>query len=163
MARIEYCYKKSKDKFRALGSERYKSEKEHGFREPEKITYYASNGKVLLELSGDGYEKLKVDFYASEEAVQLLNSTLFRLPEGQTAGNSVTSWQLESSYDYDGRPALRKLNAGMCNLYGINGERYTYDAERRLESICYLDVNGMPACNKQGIMLITFQIGRAHV
>lgn len=157
VARIEYCYKKSKDKFRALGSERYKSEKEHGFREPEKITYYASNGKVLLELSGDGYEKLKVDFYASEEAVQLLNSTLFRLPEGQTAGNSVTSWQLESSYDYDGRPALRKLNAGMCNLYGINGERYTYDAERRLESICYLDVNGMPACNKQGIMLITFQ------
>ncbi|MDE7353181.1 MAG: hypothetical protein K2O06_09035 [Acetatifactor sp.] len=157
VARIEYCYKKSKDKFRALGSERYKSEKEHGFREPEKITYYASNGKMLLELSGDGYEKLKVDFYASEETVQLLNSTLFRLPEGQTAGNSVTSWQMESSYDYDGRPALRKLSAGMCNLYGINGERYTYDAERRLESICYLDVNGMPACNKQGIMLITFQ------
>lgn len=157
VARIEYHYKKSEDKFHAYGQECHAQAGQHDFREPEEITYYAGNGQVLLKLSGDGYEKLKVEAYASENAVQLLGSTLFRVPEGQTAGSGVTSWQLENSYDIDGRPLVRKLSAGVCNLYGVNGERYTYDARRRLASLCYLDENGMPACNKEGIMLITFQ------
>ncbi|MBD5493548.1 MAG: hypothetical protein HDR12_03970 [Lachnospiraceae bacterium] len=156
-ARIEYRYKENERKFHSYGQEYYDNAKEHGFREPVKVTYYASNGKVLLELSGDGYEKLKIDTYSSEETPQLLYSTLLRFPDGQTAENGVVSWQIESSYDSNGMPVMRKLDGGVCNLYGINGERYTYDFYNRLESICYLDVNGMPACNKQGILMITFQ------
>lgn len=156
-ARIEYYYKENKNKFHAYGKEIYNRAGERNFREPEKIIYYASNGQVLMELSGAGDEKLKVESYASEKGVQLSGSTLFRVPEGQTAGSSVTSWQLECRYDTDGRPLERKLGAGVCNLYGINGERYTYDDQRRLVSLCYLDENGISSCNKEGIMLITFR------
>ena len=154
---IEYSYRENEEKFHSYGKECYDQAKEHGFREPEKVTYYASNGKVLLELSGDGYEKLKIDTYSPEEAPQLLYSTLLRLPDGQTMENGADYWQIEIRYGSNGMPVMRKLSTNVCNPYGINGERYTYDSDNRLESILYLDVNGMPACNKQGIMLITFQ------
>ncbi len=156
-ARIEYCYRENKEKFHSYGQECYEQAKRHGCREPEKVTYYASNGKVLLELSGDGYERLKIDTYSSKEVPQLLSSTLLRLPDGQTMESGANYWQIENSYDSNGMPTMRRLASNVCNPYGINGERYTYDPENRIESICYLDVNGRPVCNKQGIMLITFQ------
>ena len=156
-ARIEYNYKINEEKFHSCGQEVYEYAKEHGFREPEKIIYYASNGKVLLELSGNGYEKLEIDTYCSEENPQMLCSTLLRVPEGQSVGDSVNSWQIETRCDARGIPVMRVLSDGVCNLYGVNGEKYTYDSDNRLESIHYLNVNEVPACNKQGIMMVTFQ------
>jgi len=156
-ARIVYNYTSNPDKFRSYSQDSFMVAKENGYREVLKVSYYGDNGKLLLELAKNDDDTFRVERYSSEDAPQLLNSTLLRIPEGQTAENSLSSQQINVTYNSEGLPAMRRLDQSTCNLYGINGERYTYDRDRHLASLCYLDVNGEPVCNKTGIMLITFK------
>ncbi len=156
-ARIEYTCKKNEDKYRSYGEKSYTTAREQGFWEPQKISYYNSSGKLLLEEQRNDGDKFEIQTYVSKDMPQLLHSTLLRIPDGQTAESGITSRQIETRYNSDGLPETRRLNPFLNNQYGVNGERYTYDGNKRMTSLCYLDVNGEPACNKNGIMLVTFQ------
>lgn len=156
-ARIEYTYAVNADKFYSYGQNSFLTAKENGYREPLTISYYGSNGKLLLQLNKEEEDAFMVERYSSEEQPQLLNSTLLRIPDGKEAGNGLASQHIETTYNADGLPEMRRLAQGTCNLYGVNGERYTYDYNNRMTSLCYLDGDGMPVCNKIGVMLITFK------
>ena len=138
-AKIEYHYRKSgKD------------------RSPEEISYYNSSGKILLQMEVKGEGKYEVVSCAEEDKPQLLQSTLFRVPEDRSAEKLMAA-QIEVVYDDDGRPGVRRLGSGVYNQYGINGERYEYDSGGRIAKLCYLDINGEPICNKLGIMMVAFK------
>lgn len=156
-ARIEYLYEVDQDRFQACDQEGFLAAGENGYRTPLTISYYSSHGRLLLQLGRRKDDVFSVEHYASGEQPQLLNSTLLRIPDGQKAGNGLASQQIETLYNAQGLPEVRRLNQGTGNLYGVNGERYTYDHNRRLTSLCYLGGDGMPVCNKSGIMLITFK------
>ena len=125
---------------------------------PEEITYYNSSGKLLLQLEKKDRGNYEVVRCAEEDKPQLLNSTLFRVPEGKV-GKKLTAVQLETFYDEDGRPQVRRLGAEAYNQYGVNGESYEYDQAGRLISLRYLDIHGQPMCNSLGIMTVAFVYG----
>lgn len=153
---IDYAHAKDKDKYRFDGLYSYSTAEGNNFREPVCISYY-SGRKLLLKLQANEQNALEIVSYSSEDCPQLFNSTLLRIPEGDTVENGILSRQIEITYNADGLPRIRRLKPHIYNLYGINGEQYTYDQDKRLTALCYLDINGEPVCNKLGIMMITFQ------
>lgn len=161
VSRIEMDYTRTKgkdrDKYRFDGLISYSTAEDNDFREPTHMSYYSSSGKLLIELRVNEQDALEIVSYSSEDCPQLLNSTLLRVPEGETVKNGILSQQVKVTYNADGLPRTRSLTPHIYNLYGINGEQYTYDQDKRLTSLCYLDINGKPVCNKLGIMMITFQ------
>ena len=127
------------------------------FQPSARIVYdYRNNGKLLLDLKKNEYDKFDVAAYSVEDMPQLLNSTLFLLPDGETAEKTPAA-QIKVTYNSDGLPQTRQLSPAVYNMYGVNGERYVYDSEKRLSSLCYLDIHGNPVCNKSGIMMVTFE------
>lgn len=156
-AQIIYTYKKNENKYRSYGEQYYMTARKNGFREPEKIRYYDSCGKLLLEEKNRNGNKFEILIYSSEDMPQLLNSTLLCSPGEQTIESGMTSWYIETNYNAEGMPESRRLIPRINNQYGVNGERYVFDENKRLTELCYLDIDGEPACNKDGIMLIKFQ------
>lgn len=155
-ARIVYDYRKNEEKYKAYDLVSYESARKNKFREPLEVVYYSSNGKLLLDLKKNEYDKFDVAAYSVEDMPQLLNSTLFLLPDGETAEKTPAA-QIKVTYNSDGLPQTRQLSPAVYNMYGVNGERYVYDSEKRLSSLCYLDIHGNPVCNKSGIMMVTFE------
>lgn len=124
-------------------------------RAPVSLSYFSSSGKLVLRLEQNGFGRAKITAYSPDEMPQLLGSTLLRIPDGQSAGNEMTSLQIETTYRSDGLPASRQISPYVYNQYGVNGERYTYNGEGQLSALCYLDIDGEPVCNKLGIMSIS--------
>ncbi len=173
-----YRYRKNKDKFQRLDDEKaYMTADTNGFREPIEISYYNSSGKLLLALKkdedGDSFDVLS---YSVDSMPQLLNSTLLRIPEEEEGdgrgteerdemisrnaiGNSIMSQEIEVTYNSDGLPETRRINPHIFNLYGVNGERYLYNENRQMTALYYLDINGEPICNRDGIMMVSFEYG----
>ena len=165
-ARIEVDYKINEDKYHSYGQDYYRTAEKNDFKEPKQVSYYNSSGKLLLELSQGNNDDFEINAYSSEDLPQILNSTILKMPQEQSDEDDTQSEnmkmdmaarKIEVTYNSAGLPQERRIWPYVYNLYGINGERYTYDRRNRLSSICYLDVNGDPVCNKKGIMLITFQ------
>lgn len=150
--------KGKKDKYRGYGQEHFITAKNCNFREAVKTSYYFDDNKLLLELEriGDG-DSFQIISYSLENIPQLLNSTLLIAPEDEDSQRAILSQQVEVTYNEDGLPETRKLNQYSCNLYGINGERYVYDQNKRLAALYYLDSDGEPVCNMKGIMMIAFR------
>ncbi len=154
--RIEIKYERKRKKYSSLrDQDSFLSARKNHFREPVKVSYY-SNRKLVLELCRNEQDKFEIAVYSAEDTPQLLNSTLLRIPKGEEAGYGITSQQIEVTYNSDGLPEKRRISSGISNLYGINGECYQYDENRRLKELCYLGIDGEPVCNKLGIMVIDF-------
>ncbi len=157
-ARIEVTYREGeKDTYRGRGKEFFETARENKFREPTHISYFDSGGKLVLELERNDRDELEIVTYSVEDRPQLLNSTLLRIPDNEKAETGILSRRIETDYNEKGLPEIRRLSPYIYNLYGVNGERCSYDEEDRLTTLCYLDVNGEPICNKLGIMLISFE------
>lgn len=173
-----YRYRKNKDKFQRLDDEKaYLAADTNGFREPTEISYYNSSGKLLLALKKDeDSDTFDILSYSVDSMPQLLNSTLLRIPEeeegddGETEerdemisrnaiGNSIMSQEIEVTYNSDGLPETRRINPHIYNLYGVNGERYQYNEAGRMTALYYLDINGEPICNRDGVMMVSFEYG----
>lgn len=168
-ARVEYRFRKNKGKFLDAGQEEAaRTVKENGYRELVEASYYGSDGKLLMRLKKDGSDTYEICSYSAEDMPQLFQSTLLRArdmdsqddEDNRMGGNDLSAQQIEVSYDSKGLPVMRRLNAGISNLCGVNGERYEYDQEMRLRAIWYLDANGQAICNKQGIMQAQFEYDR---
>ena len=125
-------------------------------RMPKTTSYYSSSGKLLLRLEQSAYGKAKITAYSAGDTPQLLNSTLLRIPEDQSAGQEMTSLQIETVYRPDGLAESRRIAPYIYNKYGINGERYRYNERGQITDLCYLDVKEQPVCNKLGIMSVQF-------
>lgn len=173
-----YQYRKNKDKFQRLDDEAaYMTADTNGFREPTEISYYNSSGKLLLALKKDeDSDTFDILSYSVDSMPQLLNSTLLRIPEEKEGddrgteerdemisrnaiGNSIMSQEIEVTYNSDGLPETRRINPHIYNSYGVNGERYQYNENRQMTALYYLDVNGEPICNRDGIMMVSFEYG----
>lgn len=167
-AKVEYRYTKNVDKFRAGQKEAYQVAAENGYRELEQVSYYGSDGKLLMKLDKIGDDRFEISTYSVEDMPQLFQSTLLLASksgvqtedDSQMGERDLTSQQIEVIYNSDGLPEIRRLHAGNKNLCGVNGEKYAYNQEKRLTALCYLDINGEAICNDLGIMLITFQYDR---
>ena len=158
-SRIVCEYRKGeRDKYRELGQTYFMTARENGFRELRKASYYGSDNRLLLELERtEDSDKFQITSYSSEDMPQLLNSTLLRDPEDHNTSKGMLSRQIEIVYNEDGLPQTRKFGKRACNLFGINGEMYVYDQNKRMTALYYLDINGEPVCNKLGIMMMTFR------
>ena len=156
-ARIKIRYKRDKNKYLSLNQSSYEVARKNDFREPTKISYYSSNNKLILKLVKNKYGKYEMMRYSSTDMPQLLNSTLLYTQDQQVVENSMTSQQIEVTYNADGLPLTRKLSPSIYNSNGINGEQYVYDENQRLKTLYYLDINGEFVCNKQGIMMVDFE------
>lgn len=158
--RIEVDYiKGNKKKYRAYGEEFFEAARKNEFREPVEISYYGDDDKLLLKLKKTNDNVFQIIYYSPQDSPQLLNSTLLRVPDGQLTTHDMTSQQIEVTYNAAGLPKTRRLKSRM-NLYGVSGERYTYDLNDQLSTIHYLDENGESVCNKVGIMTMRFQYDR---
>lgn len=156
-ARIKIKYKKDRSKYLSLKQSSFEVAKNNGYREPVEISYYNSSDKLILRLKQNSYGKLDIIRYSSSDMPQLLNSTLLYTQNEEAGENSLTSRQIEVTYNEEGLPETRRLSPYMYNANGINGEYYVYDKNKRLTTLYYLDINGEFVCNKQGIMMIDFQ------
>ena len=156
-ARIEIHYKKDKSKYLALNQSSFEVAQKNEFREPVKISYYSSNNKLILQLEKNKYGKFDIIRYSSDDMPQLLNSTILASYGEGIIENSMTSQQIEVTYNSEGLPETRRLSPYIYNANGINGEYYVYDQNHRLTTLYYLDINGEFVRNKQGIMMIDFQ------
>lgn len=154
---IKIRYKKDRDKYLSLNQSSYEIARNNGFREPIDISYYNSSDKLILKLEKNQYGKFNITRYFSADMPQLLNSTLLYTQNEEIIENSMTSRQIEVTYNSEGLPEMRRLSPYIYNSNGINGEYYVYDKNQRLMTLYYLDINGEFACNKQGIMMIDFQ------
>lgn len=157
--RIELEYRTDKEEYKKYQEDYYDSAKEIGYRIALRTIYFNSGGKPVLELRRNGRGNMEITSYASEDAPQLFNSTLLKIPDGQSASGGMISQQIETLYRSDGLPQLRRLCSQAYNLYGVNGEQYSYNQDRQLSSLCYLNADGDPACNKLGIMTVEFEYG----
>ncbi|WP_204791647.1 hypothetical protein, partial [Oscillibacter sp. CU971] len=156
-SRIEIKYRRDKEEYRRYQEDYYGSAKEIGYRVPLHIVYYNSGGKQVLELRRNSRGNMEITGYSSEDAPQLLNSTLLRIPDGQSASSGMISQDIETVYNSNGLPQRRRLCSQAYNLYGVNGEQYSYNQDRQLSTLCYLDADGNPVCNKLGIMMVEFE------
>lgn len=164
-AKIEYRYTNDEDEFFSYDQESYfRAAGGNNFRSLKEVSYYGSNGKLLMKMERSGSDKFEVSSYSVEDRPQLFQSTLFRVPEpdnesidSQLIEIDMTSQQIEVIYNSAGLPQIRKLSGGHINLYGVNGERYEYDRKKRLTALYYLDAKGSAVCNKLGIMQINFE------
>ena len=156
-SRIVYNYTKNEDKYRSYDLRTFEIAEKNGFRDPEKITYYNNSGKLLMKLESDQHGNFSVTAFSSSDNPQLLNSTLFRTPDEQTEAAYITSKQIETTYNSEGLPETRRFVSGALNAYGVNGERYVYDKNRRLRALYYLDANGEYTRNSLGIMMLSIQ------
>ncbi|MCM1233895.1 MAG: hypothetical protein NC489_27635 [Ruminococcus flavefaciens] len=154
---IKIKYKEDREKYLSLNQKSYEMAKENGFREPTEITYHSSNGKQILKLEKNKYGKYEITDYSSADMPQILNSTLLYTQSENNTESSITSQQIEVTYNAEGLPETRRLSPKIYNANGINGEYYVYDKNRRLTTLYYLDINGEFICNKQGIMMVDFQ------
>ncbi len=155
---IVYDYTIDKEKYRSYDIKTFEIAEENGFREPKEITYYNSTGKLLMKLEKDQHGNFSVTAFSSSDNPQLLNSTLFRTPDEQTEAAYITSKQIETTYNSEGLPETRRFVSGALNAYGVNGERYVYDKNRRLRALYYLDANGEYTRNSLGIMMLFFRL-----
>lgn len=126
-------------------------------RRPKNIVYYGDNGKILMELKKIDDDRLEITEYSSDDRPQLFQSTLLRVPDDQSTETSISPRQIETIYNADGRPEVRRFSPYVYNSYGINGERYMYNQDGQLTTLYYLDINGVPVCNKLGIKMVSFQ------
>ena len=156
-ARVVYKYEKDKSRFRDYGQEFYITARKNKFRTPKEVHYYGDDGKLLLKQKKTKNDLMEIEFYSSDDMPQLINSTLLRVPDGKKGESGMTSRQIETSYYSDGLPRMRRLRPGVNNQNGVNGESYIYDENKRLTTLSYLDPDGEPVCNKQGIMTVKFQ------
>ena len=177
--RMDYKYKKNRKKFKDLYDDKaYLEADRNGFREPTAISYYNGDGKLLLQMKkrndSDTYDILT---YAVDSEPQLFNSTLLRIPEEEddeegdnkkkqekdeiitrnATEASVMSQAIEVTYNSDGLPETRRISPHIYNLCGVNGERYTYNENKQLTALYYLDINGDAICNQKGIMMVSFE------
>ncbi len=157
VTRIEIKYDEDKSQYLSLNQSSFEVAKENGYKEPVKISYYNSSNKLVLKLERNEYGKFDIIRYSSADMPQLLNSTLLYTQNEEVSENSLTSRQIEVTYNAEGLPETRRLSPYMYNANGINGEYYVYDENKRLTTLYYLDINGEFVCNKQGIMMIDFQ------
>lgn len=156
-AHIEVEYEIDQKKYNSMSQAAFEAAGQNKFREPTQISYYSSNGKLILRMEKNEYGKLEITRYSSGDIPQLLNSALLRIPEGQMMENDLTSQQIEVTFYPDGRPKTRRLSPYIYNLYGVNGEYYVYDGNGYLSSLYFLDIDGEYVCNKLGIMRVDFQ------
>lgn len=156
-ARIEVTYTRDREKFNGMGQEIFAAARDNGFREAEQISYYNSSERLTLRLKKNRYGKFEVTHYRAQDMPQLYHSTLLRIPEGQMIGNGMAFKQMEVSYNKAGLVEERRLSPRFYNCYGVNGERYEYDENKRVSTLYYLDIDGEAVCNKLGIMRIDFQ------
>ena len=156
--RVEYSYGKDRDndKYRAYGQEYYLNMYDRHFKIPLEISYYSSSDKLLLQMERNDNGQFDIIAYSREDMPQLLNSTLFQLPKGETMERTTVSG-IEVTYHSDGFPQSRRLIPHIYNQYGVNGEKYVYDENGKLTGLYYLDANGAPVCNKLGVMMTAFQ------
>lgn len=152
---IVYKYEENEIKYRDQGPVTFNAADCIKYREVTEIKYYNSRGRMILKLDKDYKDNYTVAIYSKEDMPQLLNSTLFRIPDEKTAPE-LTTTQIEVSYNQEGMPETRMLGAEGSNLYGISGEQYIYDKEGRITELCYLDTKGNSICNNQGVMTVTF-------
>ena len=135
--------------------------------------------KLKKEDDSDTFDILT---YSVDSMPQLLNSTLLRIPEDDeedeeddigiddrnemisrnAIGNSIKSQKIEVTYNSDGLPETRRISPYIYNLYGVNGERYVYNENKQMTALYYLDVNGEPICNQEGIMMVSFEYGEEN-
>lgn len=175
---IIYQYKKNKSKFQTLDDETaYMAADGNKFREPTEISYYNSSNKLILRLKKkDDRDCFDILTYSMDSEPQLLNSTLLRIPEEEEEDSvqkvekdekisrnairtSIMAQEIEVTYNADGLPETRRISPYIYNLYGVNGERYLYNQNNQLTALYYLDINGNPICNQQGIMMVVFEYG----
>lgn len=156
-ARIEIEYRKDKEYYKDYPEDYYSSASRIDYRVPIRISYYNSSNKLVLELERDSYNNMEIVTYVPEAKPQLLNATLLRIPDGQTGEKGILGQKIETVYRSDGLPELRRLYSDAYNLYGVNGERYTYNRDQQVSSLCYLDAEGEPTCNKLGVMMVEFE------
>lgn len=156
-SQIKIEYRKDKEEYKRYQEDYYDSAKEIGYRVPLHIVYYNSGEKPVLELRRNSRGNMEITGYVSEDAPQLLNSTLLRVPDDQNASRRMIAQQIETVYNSDGLPQRRRLCSQAYNLYGVNGEQYSYNQDRQLSTLCYLDADGNPVCNKLGIMMVEFE------
>lgn len=156
-ARIEVEYDIDQKKYNSMDQDAFEAAEQNKFREPVRISYYNSGGKLILRMERNEHEKLEITHYSSKEVPQLFNSALLRIPEGQRIENDLTDRRIEVTYYPDGRAKTRRLSPYIYNSYGVNGEYYVYDGNGYLSSLYFLDIDGEFVCNKLGIMRIDFQ------
>lgn len=163
-ARIEIDYTKDRRKYSSkYGDAAYDAAHGIGYRNPVRMSYYNDSNEQVLELTAIKKETdcFEITVYSAEDKPQLFCSTLLWIPEGQTGDNSMLFRQIEVTYGANGLPQMRQLKPNIYNLCGVNGERYTYDQDKHLKTLCYLDVNEEPVCNQQGIMQIQMECDQA--
>lgn len=156
-ARIEIHYTKDKGKYLSLNQSAFEVAQANGFREPVDISYYGSNGKLILKLEKNECGTFDIKRYSAADKPQLLNSTLLYIQNEEMIEDRMTSQQIEVTYNSEGLPETRRLSPYIYNANGVNGEYYVYDKDKRLTQLYYLDINGQFVCNKQGIMMVDFQ------
>lgn len=173
-ARMVVTYEQDKEHYHSDWSV-WQAAGRNRYRVPVQVRYY-ENEKLLLELERDenDYGLFTITTYSGEDMPQLLGSTLLRVPDDEKAeegavfpqidvacsrgwDNGMTDRQIEVVYNADGLPQTRRLASRAGNLYGVNGEQYDYDGQKRLSRMYYIDADGNPICNKQGIMMVTFE------
>ena len=132
VTRIEIKYDEDKSQYLSLNQSSFEVAKENGYKEPVKISYYNSSNKLVLKLERNEYGKFDIIRYSSADMPQLLNSTLLYTQNEEVSENSLTSRQIEVTYNAEGLPETRRLSPYMYNANGINGEYYVYDENKRL-------------------------------
>lgn len=152
---IRYTYIKNHSDIRKRGEEAYIEAEKNGYREAEKITYYDDGGKTVLTMKKEGKDRYNVMDYSVKDMPQLLNSTLYKAPEDSKMEKNLIA-HFDVHYNVRGLPETRMISPEIYNLYGVCGEKYTYDERGSLTSLCYLDKKGEPTANKLGIMLVNF-------
>lgn len=157
-ARIVCDYITDQEEYRRrLDAETFTAASDAGIlRMPKTTSYYSSSGKLLLRLEQSSYGKAEIVVCSVEDMPQLLNSTLLRIPDDQSAVPWMTSLQIETVYRPDGLAESRRIAPYIYNKYGVNGERYSYNEKGQIVGLCYFDVNEQLVCNKLGIMSIKF-------
>lgn len=156
-SKIIYEFEKDKEYYFSQDQNVVENMEKRKFWVTKDISYYSSSGKLLLKLEKNKQNRLEVTVYSPDDTPQLLNSTLLRIPDGDTVENGILSQQIETVYNLDGLPQMRRFTSGVNNPYGANGECYIYDQEKRLTALHYINNEGEAICNKSGIMQITFQ------
>lgn len=156
MARIEIHYTRDKSKYLSLNQRAFEVAQANGFREPLEISYYGSNGKLILKLERNEYETFDICRYSASDMPQLLNSTLLYTQSEEVLEDRMTSQQIEVTYNSEGLPETRRLNPYIYNVNGINGEYYVYDERGgNRTDIWYVDT--------EGDYMTRRELGYAHV
>ena len=137
-SKIIYDFEVDKEYYFSQDQNTVKNAEERDFWVAKNISYYNGSGKLLLEMRRNEQNRLEIMTYSSDDTPQLLNSTLLRVPDGQAIENGILQQQVDTVYNSDGLPQMRRFASNVNNPYGVNGECYDYDQEKRLAGLYYI-------------------------